>query len=224
MRLALFDLDGTLLDGDSDHAFCQFVIGLGWADAQAFAQRNDAFFADYLAGRLDVHAYVDFATAPWRRRSPAELAEASRRFMAEVVQPMLKPAARALVESHRAAGDRLALVTATNDFVTRPIAQVLGIETLIATELQRDAQGRATGAIAGVPAFREGKIARVQAWLAAEGLTLEQFEQSLFYSDSTNDLPLLERVSHPVATNPGPALESLAAARGWPILKLFQHD
>lgn len=224
MRLALFDLDGTLLDGDSDHAFCQFVITLGWADAQAFALRNDAFFADYLAGRLDVHAYVEFATAPWRQRSPAELAEASRRFMAEVVQPMLKPAARALVEGHRAAGDRLALVTATNDFVTRPIAQALGIETLISTELQRDAQGRATGAIAGVPAFREGKIARVEAWLAAEGLTLAKFEQSLFYSDSTNDLPLLERVSHPVATNPGPALESLAAARGWPILKLFQHD
>ena len=224
MRLALFDLDGTLLDGDSDHAFCQFVVALGWADTQAFARQNDAFYADYLTGRLDVHAYIDFATAPWRERSTADLAQASRRFMAEVVQPMLKPAARALVQRHRDQGDRLALVTATNDFVTRPIAQSLGIETLIATELERDAQGRATGAIAGVPAFREGKVTRVQNWLAAEGLSLDSFERSLFYSDSTNDLPLLERVSHPVATNPGPALERLAAQRGWPILRLFQHD
>lgn len=224
MNLALFDLDGTLLDGDSDHAFCQFVVAQGWADAQAFARRNDAFFADYQAGRLDVHAYVEFATAPWRERSPAELAQASQRFLTETVRPMLKPAAQALVDRHREQGDRLALVTATNDFVTRPIAQALGIDTLIATELERDAQGRATGAIAGVPSFREGKIARVESWLAAQGLTLSSFERSFFYSDSTNDLPLLERVSHPVATNPGPALERLAAQRGWPILKLFQHD
>ena len=224
MNLALFDLDGTLLDGDSDHAFCQFIVALGWADAQAFARRNDAFYADYLAGCLDVHAYVEFATAPWRERSPAELAQASQRFIAEVVRPMLKPPAQALVDQHREQGDRLALVTATNDFVTRPIAHALDIETLIATELERDAQGRATGAIAGVPSFREGKITRVENWLAAQGLTLSSFERSTFYSDSTNDLPLLERVSHPVATNPGPALERLAAQRGWPILKLFQHD
>ncbi len=224
MKLALFDLDGTLLDGDSDHAFCQFVLALGWADAEAFAQRNDAYYADYLAGCLDVHAYVEFATAPWRGRSAAEQAQASQRFMAEVVQPMLKPGARALVQRHREQGDRLALVTATNDFVTRPIAQALGIETLIATDLQRDAQGQVTGAIAGVPAFREGKVTRVRDWLAGDGLSLESFERSLFYSDSTNDLPLLERVSHPVATNPGPALERLAAQRGWPILRLFQHD
>ncbi len=224
MNLALFDLDGTLLDGDSDHAFCQFVVNLGWADPVDFARRNDAFYADYQAGCLDVHAYVEFATAPWRGRDPAELAKATQRFMADVVQAMLKPAARALVERHRGQGDRLALVTATNDFVTRPIAQALGIGTLIATNLERDAQGRATGAIAGVPSFREGKVTRVENWLAAEGLTLASFPRSIFYSDSTNDLPLLERVSHPVATNPGPALESLAAQRGWPILKLFQHD
>jgi HAD superfamily phosphoserine phosphatase-like hydrolase len=135
MRLALFDLDGTLLDGDSDYAFGQFVVSLGWADARSFAQRNDAFFADYQAGSLDVHAYVDFATAPWRGRTEAELAQVRRRFLGEVVQPMLKPAAQALVQRHREQGDRLALVTATNDFVTRPIAQALGIETLIATEL-----------------------------------------------------------------------------------------
>lgn len=221
MNLALFDLDGTLLDGDSDHAFCQFIVALGWADAQAFARRNDAFYADYLAGCLDVHAYVEFATAPWRERSPAELAQASQRFIAEVVRPMLKPPAQALVDQHREQGDRLALVTATNDFVTRPIAHALGIEALIATELERDAQGRATGAIAGVPSFREGKITRVENWLAAQGLTLSSFERSTFYSDSTNDLPLLELVSEPVATNPSPALEAIALQRGWRILRLF---
>ena len=221
MKLALFDLDGTLLDGDSDHAFCQFVIGLGWADAHAFTRRNDAFFADYLAGRLDIHAYVDFATAPWRQRSAAELAHAQARFLAEVVQPMFKPAARALVESRRNQGDLLALVTATNDFVTRPIADLLGIDALIATELVRDERGCATGAIRGTPSFREGKIERVQAWLAGRGQRLQDFETSTFYSDSTNDLPLLERVSHPVATNPGPALERIAQERNWPILKLF---
>jgi HAD superfamily hydrolase (TIGR01490 family) len=142
-------------------------------------------------------------------------------FLQEVVQPMLMPSAMALVQRHRAQGDLLAVVTATNDFVTRPIATLLGIDTLIATDLARDAEGRVTGAIAGVPCFREGKIQRVQAWLASRGQRLADFGCCTFYSDSTNDLPLLEHVSHPVATNPGPALERIAQERGWPILKLF---
>jgi HAD superfamily hydrolase (TIGR01490 family) len=221
MRLTLFDLDGTLLPRDSDHAFGEFVVELGWADAEDFRSRNDAFYADYLAGCLDIAAYVDFATAPWRGRSMAELQAATERFLAEVVQPMLTPAARALVRGHREAGDLIAIVTATNDFVTRPIADLLGIDELIATTLARDAQGRVTGAIEGTPAFRAGKIERLHAWLAARGRRLDEFERCTFYSDSTNDLPLLECVSHPVATNPGPALERLAQERGWPILKLF---
>jgi HAD superfamily hydrolase (TIGR01490 family) len=221
MNLTLFDLDGTLLQGDSDHAFGEFVIAQGWADGQAFRNRNDGFFADYQAGRLDIHAYVEFATAPWRDRGAAALAQASQRFMQEVVQPMLPSAAHRLVQQHQVAGDLVAVVTATNDFITRPIADALGIAELLATELQRDGQGQVTGAIRGQPCFREGKIARVQDWLAQRGLRFDSFERITFYSDSTNDLPLLERVSHPVATNPSPALEQLAQQRGWPVLKLF---
>ena len=221
MKLALFDLDGTLIPKDSDHAFGEFAITLGWADAQTFRKRNDAFYEDYAAGRLDIQAYVDFATAPWRDRPAAELRRASERFLALVVQPMLHPAALDLVKRHQDAGDLVAVVTATNDFVTRPVAHLFGVEELIATDLQRDATGRVTGRIEGVPAFREGKVTRVRQWLAARGLAFGSFERSFFYSDSTNDLPLLECVSDPVATNPGPPLERIAQERGWPVLKLF---
>lgn len=222
MRLALFDLDGTLLPGDSDHAFGEFVVRLGWADGDEFARRNDGYYADYQRGRLDIADYIDFITAPWRERPMDEAAAASQRFIDEVIRPMVRPEALALIDRHRRAGDRLAIVTATNDFVTRPISALLGVPDLIATELERDAAGRVTGAIRGVPSFREGKVERVQEWLAAQGQSLERCEASVFYSDSTNDLPLLERVSDPVATNPGPALERLARERGWPVLKLFE--
>ena len=221
MNLTLFDLDGTLLPTDSDHAFGEFLVTLGWVDAEDFRRRNDGFLRQYQQGRLDIVAYVDFCTAPWRDRDAAELADLQARFVAEVARPALRDTALALVQRHRDAGDRLAIVTATNDFVTRPIAALFGIEVLIATELERDATGRVTGAIRGVPAFREGKVTRVQAWLAQQGCTLQQFERSTFYSDSTNDLPLLEHVSHPVATNPGPALSAIAQQRGWPQLSLF---
>ena len=220
MKLTLFDLDGTLIAKDSDHAFGEFVITLGWADAQEFRRRNDAFYEDYLAGRLDIAAYTDFATAPWRDRPAAELARASACFLELIVRPMLTPAVLALVQRHQQAGDLVAIITATNDFVTRPIAQLLGVDELIATELARDATGRVLGHIQGVPSFREGKVTRLHAWLMARGLALDDFESSTFYSDSTNDLPLLERVSHPVATNPGPALARIAQERGWPVLKL----
>jgi HAD superfamily hydrolase (TIGR01490 family) len=221
MNLTLFDLDGTLLPKDSDHAFGEFVIAMGWADAAEFGRRNDAFYADYVAGKLDIGAYVDFATAAWRDRAPQALAQATALFLASVVQPLVTPTVQALVARHQQAGDLVAIVTATNDFVTRPIAGLLGVDELIATELARDAAGRVTGAILGTPAFREGKVARVQQWLAARGLDWGDFQRSTFYSDSTNDLPLLERVSHPVATNPGPALERIARERAWPILRLF---
>lgn len=221
MNLALFDLDGTLIPKDSDHAFGEFVITLGWADADEFRRRNNAFFDDYVAGRLDIHAYVDFATAPWRDRSAAELERATARFLESIVMPMLLPTVTGLVKRHQQAGDLVAIVTATNDFITRPIARLLAVEDLIATDLARDAGGRVTGRIQGTPAFREGKVVRVQQWLAARGLRLGDFAHSHFYSDSTNDLPLLECVSDPVATNPGPALERIAIERGWPVLKLF---
>lgn len=221
MNLALFDLDGTLIERDSDHAFGEFMVTLGWADAGSFAQRNHDFFRQYQAGCLDIHAYVDFATAPWRDRAVAEQREALARFMDEVMHPMLRDDARALVRTHQDAGDLVAIVTATNEFVTRPVADALGVPELIAVRLERDAAGRATGRIDGVPSFREGKIARVDEWLADQGHAWGDFERTYFYSDSTNDLPLLERASDPVATNPGPALDTIARERGWRILRLF---
>ena len=221
-HLTLFDLDGTLLPTDSDHAFGEYLVQMGWADGEAHRRANDAFYADYLAGRLDMDAYVAFATAPWRQRSAHDLAAVTERFLADVARPALHPAALALVQRHREAGDLMAIVTATNEFVTRPIAGLFGVEHLIATELVRDPAGRVTGAIRGTPAFRDGKIARVQAWLAGLGYRWADFERCTFYSDSTNDLPLLEYVSHPVATNPVPALAAIAAERGWPVLNLFK--
>jgi HAD superfamily hydrolase (TIGR01490 family) len=168
-------------------------------------------------------AYVEFATAAWRDRGEAELANVTEGFLAAVARPALRPAALELVQRHREAGDLIAIVTATNDFVTRPIAALFGVEHLIATELERDGYGRVTGRVRGTPAFRDGKIARVADWLAGQGRRLEDFDRCTFYSDSTNDLPLLERVSHPVATNPVPALAAIAAERGWPILRLFEQ-
>lgn len=222
MNLALFDLDGTLLATDSDHAFGEFMVGLGWADADEFRRGNDAFYAQYRAEALDVAEYVRFATSPWRHRSAHEIAEANRRFVDEVIAPGIRPSAIELVRRHARAGDELAIVTATNEFVTRPIARLFGVGTLIATELARDAAGRVTGEIEGVPAYREGKVVRVRQWLAGQGRSFDDFDRITFYSDSTNDLALLERVSHPVATNPAPALERIAVERGWPILRLFE--
>ena len=222
MNLALFDLDGTLLAIDSDHAFGEFMVRIGWADGEAFRRANDAFYAQYQAEQLDVAAYIRFATSAWRERSAQEQAEASRRFIDEVIRPAIHDNARALLRRHAEAGDRVAIVTATNEFVTRPIATLFGVDELIATELQRDADGRVTGELQGIPSYREGKVTRVRQWLAQQGQRCEDFERISFYSDSTNDLALLEHVSHPVATNPAPALERIAAARGWPILRLFE--
>ncbi|MBA3598452.1 MAG: HAD family hydrolase [Methylibium sp.] len=221
MNLALFDLDHTLLPLDSDHAWGEFVVTLGWADAATQRLANDAFYAAYQDGTLDIAEYVEFATRPWRERPGAEQAAAHARFMREIISPALRPEALALVKEHRARGDMLAIVTATNEFVTRPIAAAFEVETLIAVELERDAAGAVTGRIRGVPSFREGKTARVEQWLAQTGRRVQDFERVSFYSDSTNDLPLLELATHPVATNPSPALEAIARERGWPLLNLF---
>jgi len=222
MNLTLFDLDGTLLPTDSDHAFGEFMVSIGWADGEQFRARNDEFFRDYQAGTLDIDAYVEFATSAWRDRPAGELDAARTRFMRERMGPVLRDNARALVREHQQAGDVVAIVTATNDFVTRPIADAFGVSELIATRLERDAGGRVTGRIDGTPSFREGKISRVHEWLAARGQAWPQFDRVTVYSDSTNDLPLLELASHPVATNPSPALEALARDRGWRILTLFE--
>lgn len=220
-KLALFDLDHTLLPIDSDYAWGTFTTTIGWTDPVDFARRNDEFYAHYQAGTLDVHDYVRFATEAARLRG-AQVAEAAReRFMREVIQPAIRPQAQALVRAHQQAGDEVLIITATNEFVTRPIADAFGVSELIAVELQRDAQGWITGEIAGVPSFREGKVKRFEAWLAARGLGWAQAEVT-FYSDSINDLPLMDNVDHPVATNPDDRLRLLASQRGWRILELFQ--
>ncbi|HVO07286.1 MAG TPA: HAD family hydrolase [Burkholderiaceae bacterium] len=222
MKLALFDLDGTLIAKDSDHAFGEFLVALGWADAAEFAAENDRFYHQYQAGCLDIDAYVDFATRPWRDRPAAAQADALARFMREQMVPAIGERARALVRSHLEAGDVVAIATSTNEFITRPIARAFGVETLIATELERDAGGRVTGRIRGTPSLREGKLQRVEQWLAGQGRRLSDFAVSVCYSDSTNDLPLLEAVSEPVATNPSPALAAIASERGWRILNLLE--
>ena len=221
MNLCLFDLDDTLLPLDSDHAWGEFVTQLGWVDAAEFGRRNDEFYAQYKAGGLDIAAYIAFATEPLRARSPAEAAAAHDRFMHERIMPNLRPVALELVRSHRDRGDLIALVTATNDFITAPIAQALGIADLIAVRLERAPGGTITGRIDGTPSYREGKVTRVHEWLAGRGTTLQAFERVSVYSDSVNDLPLLELATDAVATNPTPALEAIARQRDWRILNLF---
>ena len=220
MKLALFDLDHTLLPIDSDYSWGQYTLDIGWCDPGHFKARNDEFFAQYQAGVLDVHAYVRFATEAIRLRGQAAAEAAREDFLREVIRPAIRPEALALVQAHRAAGDRLVLVTATNEFVTRPIADLFGIDDLVATRLARDGAGWLTGEIEGVPTMREGKVTRMGQWLSERGLDWAQVEAT-FYSDSPNDLPLLERVQQPVATNPDPRLRQVALARGWRILDLF---
>lgn len=220
-RLALFDLDYTLLPLDSDYEWGEFTMRIGWTDRAEFGRRNQAFFDDYLAGRLDVHDYVRFATEAVRLRGPEAAAAAHAQFMREVITPAIRPEALALLARHRAAGDEIVVITATNEFVTRPIVQALGVAHIIAVELARDAAGWITGEIAGTPSMREGKVRRMDEWLAARALTWSDVH-STFYSDSMNDVPLLERVNHPVATNPDARLRALAAERGWAVLDLFE--
>ena len=220
-RVALFDLDHTLLPIDSDYAWGEFTLQIGWTDPVVFKRRNDEFFAHYQAGTLDVHDYVRFAVEALRLRGPAAYEEAHARFMREWIQPALRPAALQLVQGHQQQGDAVAIVTATNELVTRPIAAAFGVAELIAVELERGGDGWITGEIAGVPSMREGKVLRVEQWLAARDLDWLDVETT-FYSDSLNDLPLLEQVDHPVATNPDPRLRTIALERGWRILDLFQ--
>ena len=221
MKLALFDLDHTLLPLDSDQSWGEFTLSLGWVDPDTFQAKNNGFYADYLAGCLDIHAYVRFSTAAVREKGPAAAAAAHDLFMERVIRPAILPAALDLVEKHRRRGERLVMVTATNEFVTRPIAEAFGMDVLLAVELERDAHGHFTGEIAGVPSLREGKVTRVQQWLATQGKSLAEVEAT-FYSDSLNDLPLLEQVQQPVVTNGSAELRQTALARGWRILDLFE--
>ncbi len=217
--LILFDLDNTLLSGDSDHSWAQFLIETGVLDGASYAARNDAFYAQYKAGTLNIYEFLEFQLAPLAQHPRNRLDEWHARFMREKILPVITPAARALVAGHLADGSLCAVVTATNDFVTAPIAREFGIPHLVATRAQI-CDGAYTGKPEGTPCFREGKLVRVDQWLAGLGKNWHTFAQSRFYSDSHNDLPLLERASQPVVVDGDDTLRAIAEKRGWPQISL----
>ena len=223
-QLALFDLDYTLLPCDSDYEWGQFLARIGVVDSEHYAKQNERFYQDYKDGKLDIHAFLRFALKPLSEHSRAQLKDWHDAFMKEVIHGQLLQPALDLVKRHQDAGDLCCVITATNSFVTRPIVESFGIEHLIATEpatIDNDPLANYTGQVKGIPNFREGKVRNLHAWLTTQDLSFDQMPHSYFYSDSMNDLPLLEEVSNPVATNPDERLRNEAHQRHWPILELF---
>jgi HAD superfamily hydrolase (TIGR01490 family) len=220
-NLALFDLDHTLLPLDSDYEWGQFLARINAVEPVAFARRNADFFAQYQAGTLDPAEYLEFALGTLAQFPRKQLDDWHAQFMSEVINPAIRPSARALLRQHQDAGDLVAIITATNRFVTAPIARALGVEHLIAAEPELTADGEITGKLLGIPTSGEGKVTHLKNWLAKMGKSLDGFGSSHFYSDSQNDIPLLSIVTHPVATNPNAKLEAHAKAHGWPQMKLF---
>ncbi len=214
--LAIFDLDNTLLNGDSDHAWGEFLCQKGIVDEAAYRAANDRFFEQYKAGTMDINEFLEFALKPLTEHSRVQLDQWHSEFMSAVIEPIILPKAEALLAKHRAAGDRLMIITATNSFVTGPIAKRLGVDEFLATEPEQ-LNGNYTGKIAGTPCFQSGKVTRLNEWLKANNANLSG---SHFYSDSINDLPLLEQVERAVAVNPDERLTLEAEQRGWPILDL----
>jgi HAD superfamily hydrolase (TIGR01490 family) len=217
LNLVLFDLDNTLLDGDSDYAWAQFLIEEGVLDRDVYEVRNRYYYDHYKAGTLDIFEYLAFQSAPLVNRSQEELDTWHAHFMERKVKPMILPKARELIASHN--GALMAIITATNRFITEPIADEFGVPNLIACELEQ-ADGKYTGRGTGIPAFRAGKVERLGMWLASRHRTLDEFEHSYFYSDSFNDLPLLNKVTRPVAVDPDPTLKAHAEKHGWSIISL----
>lgn len=219
MDLVLFDLDNTLLAGDSDFEWAQFLITKGVLDREVYEARNQAFYDQYKAGTLDIFEFLDFQLKPLARHSRAQLDAWHREFLDTRIRPMMTPQSQALVKEHLASGAVVAIVTATNSFVTGPIARAFGIPHLVATVPAQE-NGAFTGKPRGTPAFKAGKIERVEAWLESLGLCWESFEKSSFYSDSHNDLPLMKKVNNPVAVDPDDTLRAHATAQGWPVISL----
>jgi HAD superfamily hydrolase (TIGR01490 family) len=219
MRLALFDLDNTLLAGDSDYEWGQFLVDRGILERESYEAQNRAYYDQYVAGTLDIHEFLGFALRPLAAHEPTDLERWHADFMAARIRPMIGAPARELVRQHLAAGDLCAIITATNSFVTAPIAREFGVEHLIATEPEKR-DGRFTGRVAGIPCFREGKVKRLDAWLSERGKRLADFAESTLYSDSHNDLALLERVTRPVAVDPDVQLAAAARQRGWAVMSL----
>ena len=216
MSLAIFDLDNTLIAGDSDYLWGQFLVDRGIVDRDLYEQTNARFYQDYREGCLDIEAFLQFALKPLAEHDPEALFAWRSQFVEDRIKPILLPAASELIEKHRRAGDVVMVITATNRFVTEPIAGLYGIEHLIATTPEFS-EGRYTGRFIGAPCFQQGKVTRLDQWLAENGHGLEN---SWFYSDSHNDLPLLKRVEHPVAVDPDETLAQVAAELGWPVISL----
>ncbi len=216
MALAIFDLDNTLIAGDSDHSWGKFLVAEQLVDAQQFQKSNDQFYADYVAGSLDIFAYLDFSLRPLAEMPMAELHRLHAKFMQQVIAPMQLPKAKALLEKHREAGDRLLIITATNRFVIEPICLSLGVTEFLSADPEI-IDGRYTGKVSGTPTYKEGKVIRLQEWLEQQSETLEG---SWFYSDSINDLPLLLEVDHPVTVDPCDRLKAEAEHKQWPIISL----
>jgi HAD superfamily hydrolase (TIGR01490 family) len=216
VSLAIFDLDETLLAGDSDYLWGKFLVDEGIVDREHYERENERFFRQYKEGCLNILEWLEFQLRPLAEHDPDTMHALRARYLKEWIEPIILPKARELVESHRARGHELLIITATNSFITRPIADLLGIASLLACEVEC-VDGRYTGKIVGIPSFREGKVLRLKAWLESSGRDLTE---SWFYSDSHNDLPLLELVTHPVAVDPDPNLSRIAAERGWPIISL----
>lgn len=216
MTLAIFDLDNTLLQGDSDHAWGEFLIHQGIVDGEFYKQSNDKFYEDYKRGELDIFAYLEFALEPLTRFSMAELKTLHDQFMDQYVQPMMLPKAAELLDHHRQRGDFLMIITATNHFVTAPIAKVLGVDDILASNPEI-IDNRYTGRVSGTPCYQHGKVERLDSWLHDNQQTLDG---SYFYSDSINDLPLLEKVTHPVAVDPCDRLRKIAEEKSWPVISL----
>lgn len=219
MRLAIFDLDNTLIAGDSDHLWGEYLAERGVVDGDHYRRENDRFLAQYESGTLDIHEFLRFSLRVLAEHDEDELQRLRAGFIADKIEPIVAPGTPGLLARHRQAGDHLMIVTATNAFVTQPIARMLGVDTLIATEPDRNTHGY-TGDVSGIPCFRAGKVHRLDQWLNGQRVDLRA---SAFYSDSHNDLPLLERVGRPCAVDPDPTLEHTARARGWPVISL-RHD
>ena len=219
MNLAIFDLDNTLLNGDSDYNWSLFLIKKGILDQSIYEQQNEEFFKDYQTGSLDIDAYAEFQFKPLRENERLFLNDLRDEYVATIIRPMITEKAKGLVNEHRSQGDQLLIITATNSFITKPIAALFGIEELIGTDLE-EINNQFTGKIKGVASFQEGKVTRLNEWLDDKHLTFAQFDKTFFYSDSKNDLPLLKIVSHPVAVNPDATLNAEAKKNNWPILSL----
>ena len=219
MNLALFDLDNTILAGDSDYNWSRFLIQEGYLDGAIHAEKNEKFYADYKAGTLDIYAFVEFQFKPLARNPRTVLNQLLKKYVEEVIKPMITEKARALVKRHQEEGDLIIVITATNSFITKPIAELFGIENLIGTDPE-EKEGEFTGKVSGIPSFKEGKVTRLEAWLKGKNLSLASFEKSYFYSDSHNDLPLMQKVTHPVAVDSDDILSEYAQSKGWPQISL----